>query len=97
MDNLIPIENSSNLTGYYYEPLTKCLFIEFRGGALYSYDLVPPEVVVAFQAAPSKGSFLARHIKDKYKCTKFEKNDAEKPSLEEIAKKEENSENNAGN
>lgn len=89
MDNLIPIENSSNLTGYYYEPLTKMLFIEFRGGALYGYDLVPVEVVEEFEKAESKGQFLARHIKDKYNCTKFKNNEPEKEN-----KKDENSSGN---
>jgi KTSC domain len=71
MENLIKIENSSNLEAYYYEPATKVLFIEFKSGALYGYDLVEPEIIVAFLAAESKGAYLSRHIKPKYKCTQF--------------------------
>lgn len=82
MDGLVKIENSSNLTGYFYESRTKCLFIEFKGGALYSYDAVPPEVVDEFEKALSKGAFLAKHIKDSYKFTKFE------PQFEEARKVE---------
>lgn len=71
MTNLKPIENSSNIKGYEYEPLTECLFIGFKNGTLYSYDKVPQEVLTAFLESPSKGLFLAQHIKPHYKCTKF--------------------------
>lgn len=71
MNDLIKIENSSNLEAYFYEPLTKTLFLEFKGGGLYGYDLVPPELIEEFQIAPSKGAFFYSRIKDKFKCTKF--------------------------
>lgn len=87
MQNMIKIENSSNLDGYFYEPLTKMLFIEFKGGGLYGYDIVPPEVFEEFEKSASKGSFLYRHIKNKFKCTKF-KESAENPDDKKDVKKD---------
>lgn len=70
-DKLIIIENSSNITGYFYELEKKLLFIQFKGGALYRYDDVPQDIADGFAVSESKGVYLAVNIKDKFKYAKF--------------------------
>jgi len=40
------------------------LEIEFRNGKVYEYRLVPPSIFRELMAAPSKGGFVNRAIKD---------------------------------
>jgi hypothetical protein len=49
-----------------YDAGRKRLDLRFRAGSTYSYLGVPPDVFEAFIAAPSKGSFFASHIRDRY-------------------------------
>jgi hypothetical protein len=65
------IENSSNLIGYFYDYVTRCLFIEFKGGTVYRYDAVSETVYNAFAESPSKGTFLANSIKPHFTATKM--------------------------
>ena len=60
----IPVESSllSSLT--YSEHRTLELY--FRTGAVYRYYSVPREVLQALLAAPSKGAYFNRHIRDRF-------------------------------
>jgi len=58
--------SSSNLKSVGYDPTSLVLEIEFRNGNIYQYDGIPEDVYVSFMAASSLGSFLHRHIKEKY-------------------------------
>lgn len=45
-----------------YDAASRTLFVRFRAGGLYAYLAVPPEVALAFQAAPSKGAFFQDEV-----------------------------------
>jgi len=69
------IQNSSNVAGYAYDPATKQLRLKFgslNSRKFYVYDGVAPETVKDFMAAESKGSFVAKQIKGKYRTTPVE-------------------------
>ena len=59
MIDLIAVESSNVMAIGYADGV---LAVKFRGGTLYEYRGVPPEVHAALMAAASKGSFLARHV-----------------------------------
>lgn len=49
-----------------YAPKDLRLTVVFVTGRTYDYRGVPATVVEAFRAAPSKGVFFNRHIRDRY-------------------------------
>jgi hypothetical protein len=51
-----------------YETAHSRLTVTFVSGRVYEYYLVPPSVAESFRAAPSKGTFFNRHIRDQYTC-----------------------------
>lgn len=56
---------SSVIAAMHYNAETRVLTIVYRGArGKYSYFDVPPEVWAAFQAAPSKGTFLNTVFKE---------------------------------
>ncbi|MEJ7927828.1 KTSC domain-containing protein [Sphingobium sp. AN641] len=59
--------DSSNLSGFGYDPGTSVLRVEFKNGGTYEYYDVPSHVVDAMKSAPSKGQFLAYQIKGTYR------------------------------
>ena len=61
--NRIPVV-SSNIASVGYESGT--LEIEFRSGGGYKYTGVPEHIYRALLSAPSKGSYFAEHIRDRY-------------------------------
>ncbi len=66
---LIPVDNSSNIKAYAYDPATKVLRVQFKNGGTYDYAEVPQETVDAFVEADSKGSYLSV-IKAEHEATK---------------------------
>ena len=62
----MPRVQSSVIRDYEYDSSAQVLFITFVSGKTYAYDRVPPHVVDAFEAAPSKGEFFNEHIRDQY-------------------------------
>lgn len=62
---------SSNLKAVDFNPLTLTLTIQFRNGGVYEYYNVPQNVFDGLLAAPSKGRFHHRHIKERYPYTKI--------------------------
>ena len=60
---MIPV-SSSNLSSVGYENGT--LHVRFNSGSLYSYSEVPSYVYDELLNAPSKGRYLAAHIKGHY-------------------------------
>ncbi len=55
-----PVE-SGNILEIGYKDLV--LRVKFKGGGLYNYYEVPPEIHEAFIEADSKGSFLSKNIR----------------------------------
>lgn len=53
-----PVE-SSNVSSFGYQPV---LEVEFKGGAVYQYEGVPPEVVEQIRQSPSFGAALSRLV-----------------------------------
>ncbi len=62
----VPRVISSAIARLDYDPGLRVLTVVFRETGAYAYFDVPPEVYDAFLAAPSKGVFFNRHIRDRY-------------------------------
>lgn len=62
---MIPVE-SSNVAAYGYNESAKVMFVSFHNGGVYQYDEVQPDVWARAQAAPSKGKFVWRELRDRY-------------------------------
>lgn len=65
---LTPVSNSSTVTGRGYDPNTQTLAVEFKSGAVYHYNNVPPETANDFAIAAdaadiSTGVWLGQNIK----------------------------------
>ena len=69
-----PMESSSVVAAMRYNAQTRVVTLIFRGDrGLYRYYDVPPEMWEAFQAAPSKGTFLNQVFKEQgYQFEKVE-------------------------
>lgn len=59
----MPIVNSSNITGYGYNPNTRDLIVEFHGGRTYTYRAVPQDIADGLGSAESAGKYLNENIK----------------------------------
>lgn len=68
---LVPV-TSSNLLAVGYDAPSETLFVAFKGGTVYAYLAVPATVHEELMAAPSKGSYLARGIKNHYRYVKLD-------------------------
>lgn len=53
-----------------YDKNTRSLEVAFRSGGVYTYTDVAEDVFRSFVNAPSKGTFFASQIKDKYSSAK---------------------------
>jgi len=60
------IEGSTAIKGIHYDAGRKRLVVRFIDGGEYAYVGVPGEVHRSFVDAPSKGSFFAHEIRDRY-------------------------------
>ena len=54
---------SSHIDRAEYDAPHRMLIVGFHAGTIHSYQNVPPEKWKAFQAADSKGTYLAAEIK----------------------------------
>lgn len=66
--NMVPIEGSSNISRIGHDADAERLYVDFGKDkpSVYSYDGVPVHIAQQFHEAPSKGRFLASHIKGRY-------------------------------
>jgi hypothetical protein len=62
----MPEVESSAIERIEYDPRQEALDVWFSGGRGYRYLAVPPRLYDAFLAAPSKGVFFNRRIRDRY-------------------------------
>jgi hypothetical protein len=60
----IPVDSSLIRSVTYGTDAT--LTVRFHSGAVYRYFTVPGSILEAFLAAPSKGSYFNRHIRDEF-------------------------------
>ena len=66
-EDWIDTPESSNVVRYKYDKTKLVLSVEFKTGKVYDYAGVPSNVFEDMNLAPSKGSYVACNIKDKYK------------------------------
>jgi KTSC domain len=57
---------SSVIEDFDFDAESNALTIHFTTGRIYRYRLVPAKVFRAFAAAPSKGAFFNRQIRERY-------------------------------
>lgn len=62
----IEVEDSSMITGVYYDPTTCTLDAMFKSGVRYRYRKVPTKVFAEFVLAKSLGKFFNANIKKNY-------------------------------
>ena len=67
------VPESSNIKEIGYNQEQRVVEVVFGNDARYRYAEVPKEIWNDFQKSESKGSYLARNIKGKFACYKFEK------------------------
>ncbi|WP_127126194.1 KTSC domain-containing protein [Georgenia sp. SYP-B2076] len=58
---------SSTIVEVGYDPSSRTLELRFTGGRLYRYFDVPEQVFADMLAAPSKGRYFNREIRDGYR------------------------------
>lgn len=58
--------DSTALTSVSFSPETNVLEVEFRNGLTYEYLGVSSDLFEHLLAAPSKGAFLVRFIRDRF-------------------------------
>ena len=63
--------DGSNIKAAGFDQMTSTLFVQFKGGKIYSYGGVESGVYDDFMAAPSKGSFFKANISGKYETLKL--------------------------
>lgn len=56
---------SSAVRRYAYSPRAQCLYVEFRNGRAGFFSNVSEEDYLSFEAAPSKGGFIGRELRNK--------------------------------
>lgn len=57
---------STAIRSYRYDPTLRELSIVFPSMRRYTYIDVPAETYTGLKAAPSKGEFFSRHIRDRF-------------------------------
>jgi len=67
----IETPESSNILRFGYEADSQVLCVEFKSGGTYQYYDVPEGVFEQMKAAQSKGQFLARGIKGRYRYARI--------------------------
>jgi hypothetical protein len=65
--NEIPLQ-SSVLSGFRYDPDRQQLWLRFRAGDLYVYQMVPATVIQALIKAPSQGHYFNSAIRGHFSC-----------------------------
>ena len=63
----IPTPQSSDISQFAYDENSQILMVGFKKGSVYNYYDVPEHVFEAMKNAPSKGKFLYREIKGRYR------------------------------
>ena len=64
--------DSSAIASVGYDESSSVLEVEFSSGAVYDYFRVPKRVYRDLLKAPSKGSFISRRVRDRYRFARRE-------------------------
>lgn len=62
---------SSNVAAYTYDHATGAMDVTFRSGGTYRYAGISPSTFSAFEAAKSKGGFVAERLRGKHPTKKL--------------------------
>ncbi len=62
---------SSVIRAFDYDPTAHRLAVTFVTGRRYAYRDVPPAVVEGLRAAPSRGGYFNRRIRDRFACERL--------------------------
>ena len=62
--------SSSIIEAVGYDALTAVLEVEFQGGAVYQYFMVPSSVHAGLMKAGSKGRFYGEFVRSRYRYVK---------------------------
>ena len=62
--------SSSNISSIRYEDEQSILEVTFLNGGVYQYFDVPIHIIADFKQASSKGEYLAREIKGRFRYSK---------------------------
>ena len=54
-----------------YDSMTRTLQVRYAHGAAYEYHNVPTHVYAAYEKSESKGAFLVKNVKGRYKTVKL--------------------------
>lgn len=68
---ITPITNSSNVLAIGYDDNSHTGYIQFKNGGEYIIEELPLFVFNEWEAAQSKGSYFATHIKKQYNVVKM--------------------------
>lgn len=71
----LPVE-SSDIVSIGYEPAESILEVEFRGGRIYQYREVEPDIYAQFMRADSYGTFFFAHVNGRYRYKKVNEADS---------------------
>lgn len=69
---LIPVENSSNVQAIGYDPQSREMQVQFKGGAIYTHANVPVIEHAKFVASESKGTHYHNQFRSKYDVKKLD-------------------------
>lgn len=68
--HMTPVAKSSNIAATGYDPASRTLAIQFRGGGkTYLYSDVPHDLFEQMHKAESVGKFVVSHVTKKFKHT----------------------------
>lgn len=68
MLTMTPVTGSAQVAEDGYDAEARVLAVRYKSSEfVYRYEGVPAEVAMAYDQAPSKGSFLAKNVKGKFK------------------------------
>jgi lysyl-tRNA synthetase class 2 len=63
--------HSSALAGFRYDPDLQQLWLRFRSGDLYVFQVVPAAVIQALIDAPSQGLYFNTAIRGRFPCRRL--------------------------
>ena len=67
MSDWISTPESSNIAGFCYDESSEILTVEFNNGTKYDYFDVPENIGNGMENAESRGAYLNKEIKGKYR------------------------------
>lgn len=67
---LVPVTDSSVITGHGYDMDSRTLVVSFKGGNTYTHEDVPPEKYAALTGAASPGGYYNKKIRNQHPAQK---------------------------